>query len=68
MPDRCSICGGYHVRFWRRMRAFHWFLAMSLTVRIVRKPWWPKNDEPFDNISWRTAWDVSKGIHLQRGF
>lgn len=42
--------------------------AIWLAVRIVRKPWAKPSNEPFDNISWSTAWGVSRNIiHPKKG-
>lgn len=63
---KCQICGGYHDSWWREARVYHVMLAALLAIRITRKPWWEDSDEPFDNIDWRTAWEVSSGIYLKQ--
>ena len=41
-----------------------YLFALILTLKIVRRPWWDKN-EPFCNISLARAWDIATDIWIK---
>lgn len=48
-----------------RHKIYNYYRALDLALRLWNPYTMPRNWEPFDAISWRTAWDVGCIVHVE---